>query len=64
MTAMNTTAPFIEGLHHIDGRRRLGPPGHASVYFAEPFGNRLERVTLGCESAVLEGAPDVSKSGG
>jgi catechol 2,3-dioxygenase-like lactoylglutathione lyase family enzyme len=47
----------------IDGPRRLGPPGHASVYFADPFGNTLELVTMGYEGAVLEGAPDVSKLG-
>lgn len=47
----------------VDGPRRLGPPGHASVYFADPFGNTLELVTMGYEGAVLEGAPDVSKLG-
>ncbi len=46
-----------------DGPRRLGPPGHASVYFADPFGNTLELVTLGYEGQVLEGPPDVSKLG-
>ncbi|MCA9589546.1 MAG: VOC family protein [Myxococcales bacterium] len=47
----------------IDGPRRLGPPGHASVYFADPFGNTLELVTMGYAGAVLEGAPDVSVLG-
>lgn len=43
----------------IDGPRRLGPPGHASVYFADPFGNTLELVTLGYQGSVVEGPPDV-----
>jgi catechol 2,3-dioxygenase-like lactoylglutathione lyase family enzyme len=47
----------------IDGPRRLGPPGHASVYFADPSGNTLELVTTSYEGPVLEGAPDVSKLG-
>lgn len=58
---------FVERLRArgipIDGPRRLGPPGHASVYFADPFGNTLELVTMGYETAVPEGAPDVSKLG-
>ncbi|WP_224248223.1 VOC family protein [Hyalangium gracile] len=44
----------------LDGPRRLGPPGHASVYFADPFGNLLEFVTLGYVGQVSEGPPDVS----
>ncbi len=47
----------------LDGPRRLGPPGHASVYFVDPFGNTLELVTLGYEGAVEQGPPDVSKLG-
>jgi catechol 2,3-dioxygenase-like lactoylglutathione lyase family enzyme len=47
----------------IDGPRRLGPPGHASVYFADPSGNTLELVTMGYEGPVLEGPPDVSRLG-
>ena len=47
----------------IDGPRRLGPPTHASVYFADPFGNTLELVTMGYRGPVLEGPPDVSKLG-
>ncbi len=46
-----------------DGPRRLGPPGHASVYFADPFGNTLELVTLGYRGRVEEGPPDVSRLG-
>jgi catechol 2,3-dioxygenase-like lactoylglutathione lyase family enzyme len=47
----------------VDGPRRLGPPGHASVYFSDPFGNTLELVTLAYRGAVTEGPPDVSKLG-
>lgn len=46
-----------------DGPRRLGPPGHASVYFADPFGNTLELVTTGYRGPVLAGPPDVSTLG-
>ncbi|APR81147.1 Hypothetical protein A7982_06494 [Minicystis rosea] len=47
----------------VDGPRRLGPPGHASVYFADPFGNTLELVTMGYEGKVTEGPPDVTRLG-
>jgi catechol 2,3-dioxygenase-like lactoylglutathione lyase family enzyme len=46
-----------------DGPRRLGPPGHASIYFADPFGNLLELVTMGYRGAVIDGPPDASKLG-
>lgn len=29
------------------GPNRRGPPGHASVYFNDPFGNHLEFLTVG-----------------
>ncbi|AGC45559.1 glutathione transferase [Myxococcus stipitatus DSM 14675] len=48
----------------LDGPRRLGPPGQASVYFADPFGNTLELVTLGYTGAVVEGPPEVGVLGG
>lgn len=58
---------FVERLRSarvpFDGPRRLGPPGHASVYFADPFGNTLELVTLNYAGAVLSGPPDVTKLG-
>jgi catechol 2,3-dioxygenase-like lactoylglutathione lyase family enzyme len=47
----------------VDGPRRLGPPGHASIYFADPSGNLLEIVTTGYEGAVLEGPPDATRLG-
>lgn len=47
----------------IDGPRRLGPPGHASVYFADPFGNTLELMTMGYRGEVTMGPPDVAVLG-
>lgn len=47
----------------VDGPRRLGPPGHASIYFADPFGNTLELVTLRYEGPTAFGPPDVSVLG-
>ena len=47
----------------IDGPRRLGPPGHASVYFVDPFGNTLELVTTAYDGPVVNGPPDVGKLG-
>jgi catechol 2,3-dioxygenase-like lactoylglutathione lyase family enzyme len=46
-----------------DGPRRLGPPGHASIYFADPFGNSLELVTTGYRGSVMGGPPDMSRLG-
>ncbi|WP_437570993.1 VOC family protein [Sorangium sp. So ce542] len=45
------------------GPTRLGPPGQASLYFNDPFGNRLELVTLGFTGEIPVGAPDVSALG-
>ncbi|WP_437577747.1 VOC family protein [Sorangium sp. So ce887] len=42
------------------GPTQLGPPGQASLYFNDPFGNRLELVTLGFTGEIPIGAPDVS----
>ncbi|MEO8181032.1 MAG: VOC family protein [Deltaproteobacteria bacterium] len=47
----------------IDGPRRLGPPGQASVYFADPFGNTLELVAMGYGGSVSDGPPDVTRLG-
>jgi catechol 2,3-dioxygenase-like lactoylglutathione lyase family enzyme len=47
----------------LDGPRRLGPPGHASVYFADPWGQLLELVTLGYHGEVMSGPPNASKLG-
>jgi catechol 2,3-dioxygenase-like lactoylglutathione lyase family enzyme len=42
-----------------DGPRRLGPPGQASLYFNDPFGNHLELQTLGCDLEIPMGPPDM-----
>lgn len=47
----------------LDGPRRLGAPGQASLYFADCSGNTLELVALSYPGAALEGPPDVSKLG-
>lgn len=47
----------------FDGPRRLGPPGHASVYFADPFGNTLELTTMGYQGEVIDGPPDIARLG-
>lgn len=47
----------------LDGPRRLGPPGHASLYFADPWGNSLELVTTGYAGPVAEGPPAMNALG-
>ena len=43
----------------VAGPTQAGPPGQASFYFNDPFGNHLEIVTVGFTSAVLPiGVPD------
>lgn len=44
-----------------DGPRRLGPPGQASLYFNDPFGNHLELTTMGFIDPIPVGAPDLSR---
>jgi catechol 2,3-dioxygenase-like lactoylglutathione lyase family enzyme len=46
-----------------DGPRRLGPPGHASLYFADPWGHLLELVTTAYQGDVQLGPPIASKLG-
>jgi catechol 2,3-dioxygenase-like lactoylglutathione lyase family enzyme len=41
----------------IEGPLRLGPPGQASIYFNDPFGNRLEITCLGFVGAVEQRPP-------
>ena len=41
------------------GPTRLGPPGQASLYFNDPFGNHLEIVTQGYMPAIPVGPPDM-----
>lgn len=45
----------------VDGPRRLGPPGHASLYFFDPFGNHLELAAMGFDGPVAFGPPDTAK---
>ncbi|WP_394849864.1 VOC family protein [Pendulispora brunnea] len=45
----------------FDGPRRLGPPGQASLYFLDPFGNKLEFVTDAYAGEAPVGAPDLRK---
>jgi catechol 2,3-dioxygenase-like lactoylglutathione lyase family enzyme len=42
----------------VDGPRRLGPLGQASLYFMDPFGNKLEFMTHAYPGHALVGAPD------
>ena len=44
----------------VDGPRRLGPPGHASLYFADPWGNLLELVCMDFPGDVAMGPPDLA----
>jgi catechol 2,3-dioxygenase-like lactoylglutathione lyase family enzyme len=43
----------------VDGPLRLGPPGQASIYFNDPFGNHLELTCLGFTGAVEQRPPDM-----
>jgi catechol 2,3-dioxygenase-like lactoylglutathione lyase family enzyme len=42
----------------VDGPRRLGPPGQASLYFMDPFGNKLEFMTNAYPGEAPVGAPE------
>jgi catechol 2,3-dioxygenase-like lactoylglutathione lyase family enzyme len=42
------------------GPTRLGPPGQASLYFNDPFGNHLELVTHGFVPDIPIGPPDMA----
>jgi catechol 2,3-dioxygenase-like lactoylglutathione lyase family enzyme len=41
----------------MDGPLQLGPPGQASIYFNDPFGNHLEITCLGYTGAVEQRPP-------
>jgi catechol 2,3-dioxygenase-like lactoylglutathione lyase family enzyme len=45
----------------IDGPLQLGPPGQASLYFNDPFGNHLELTSLGFTGEVENRPPEMSK---
>lgn len=42
----------------VDGPIRLGPPGHASIYFLDPFGNHLALATMGFSAPIDVRVPD------
>lgn len=41
----------------VEGPLRLGPPGHASLYFNDPFGNHLELTCMGFAGEVEQRPP-------
>jgi len=41
------------------GPNQLGPPGQASLYFNDPFGNHLELTSLGFTGDIPVGPPDM-----
>jgi len=46
----------------VAGPMRAGPPGQASLYFNDPFGNHLELATIGyIDEDLVVGMPDRSK---
>jgi catechol 2,3-dioxygenase-like lactoylglutathione lyase family enzyme len=47
----------------VDGPRRLGPPGQASLYFVDPSGNHLEFMTMSYPRPVPVGPPDLAALG-
>ena len=44
----------------LDGPRQLGGPGHASLYFTDPWGQLLELSTTSYRGPVLYGVPDLA----
>ena len=44
----------------LDGPLRLGPPGQASIYFNDPFGNHLELTCLGFTGEVEQRIPNMA----
>ena len=45
----------------VEGPLQLGPPGQASLYFNDPFGNHLEIVTLGFIGEVQIRPPEMQQ---
>lgn len=54
-------ARLLEAGVKLDGPRQLGGPGHASVYFTDPWGQLLELTTLNYRGPVSFGPPDLEK---
>lgn len=44
-----------------DGPLQLGPPGQASLYFNDPFGNHLELTTMGFGEAIQVRPPEMAR---
>jgi catechol 2,3-dioxygenase-like lactoylglutathione lyase family enzyme len=44
-----------------DGPLRLGPPGQASLYFNDPFGNHLELTCIGYAREIPARPPELAK---
>lgn len=44
-----------------DGPLQLGPPGQASLYFNDPFGNHLELATMGYKEAIPARPPEMAR---
>jgi catechol 2,3-dioxygenase-like lactoylglutathione lyase family enzyme len=45
----------------FDGPLQLGPPGQASLYFNDPFGNHLEITCFGYDEAIPVRPPTMAK---
>ena len=45
----------------VDGPLRLGPPGHASLYFNDPFGNHLELECMGFPEPIPVRIPQMAR---
>jgi catechol 2,3-dioxygenase-like lactoylglutathione lyase family enzyme len=68
LALMASSAHFLEWKRRLEARGVItagptqpGPPGQASFYFNDPFGNHLEIVTMGFVGAELPvGVPDRS----
>ncbi|HTU57033.1 MAG TPA: VOC family protein, partial [Polyangiales bacterium] len=54
-------ARLLEAAVKLDGPRQLGGPGHASVYFTDPWGQLLELTTINYQGPVSFGPPDMAK---
>lgn len=45
----------------FDGPLQLGPPGQASLYFNDPFGNHLELTTMGYGETIPQRPPEMAR---
>jgi hypothetical protein len=45
----------------MEGPLQLGPPGQASLYFNDPFGNHLELTCFGYREKIPTRPPEMSK---